>query len=844
MARQNPRSHIKFEGFSSSLPYTYPRNNFPPAAGVRERNRNMHGSRLLQQLQNIRDRFDLPNDLTLPDGIVRDDATYVDFISEWGFPLKFDSLDQDTDRPNYQILNIREEIGEINEQQVYRYHVTMMMTPGGVSKFITKVRDYLEKNIVRNGVDTGNPRNYALLNNIDIIQIATLQSFWTDDPEIRFPDEQEDVWWEAWFRKTPNDQFRIRRVLENLEAVGAQVGAAELEFAEHRVRLIKGSGNQLSQSLLLLDNLAELRKPQETADFIFHRDDDYLAQAEWLNDLIDRTDAEFDENSILICLLDSGVNNGHPLIAPFLPDERLYSYKPEAWGTNDGWPNGGHGTGVAGLAIYGDLIDALANPFRVRVLHGLESFKMIHANDANDPELYGAITELAVSTPIVDLPNQLRVFCLTITDEQQAFKGRPSAWSAAIDKIAFGSFLEPKFPQLMVLSSGNVYINNHGEFPANNYLESIHDPGQAYNAITVGSYTRKDRIAPQTGYRHLAPNGSMAPSNSTSTLWDHQWPIKPDIVMEGGNSATNGIHVVDHTDLKMLSLDSEYPRFTFIPFGDTSGAAGLAAKFAADLRAAYPNYWPETIRGLMIHSAEWTSVMLGNRQIGMLSEQDRKNLLRSVGYGVPILENALYSANNSLTLIAERELQPYILDGSATRTNEYHLFELPWPTDVLENDLFEQNVTLTVTLSYFIEPNPGSRNKKYATNFHYHSHNLDFAVIKRDENLDVFKRRISAASDQPDEDVNNSDEPWIIKRVRSRGSIKKDFITMSGVDMSRRNYLAIYPKAGWYRTRKKLNKVNEIVRYSLIVTIETPNVNIDLYTPVANLIANAIAINV
>lgn len=842
MARQNPKRHIRFEGFSSSLPYTYPRNNFPPGVGPVERNRNMHGNRILAQLENLRERFNIPEDVDLPNKIVRDDAIYVDFTSAWGYQLKLESLDQDNVAASFQILNIREEQDEDDEGVVFRYHVTLMMTPGGVSKFIKKVRDYLDKNIIWKGVDTGNPRNYALLNNIDIIQSATLQSFWIEAPEIPFPEEDQDIWWEVWFRKTTNDQFKIRRVLDNLEAVGALVGIGELVFAEHRVRLIKGTANQLSQSLLLLDNLSELRKPQETADFIFHRNEDHQDNAQWVDDLLNRTDIAFDANSVLICLMDSGVNNNHPLIAPFLPDARLYSYKPDDWGTSDGWPHGGHGTGVAGLALYGDIIDAMADPGRINILHGIESFKIIHANEENNPILYGSITELAATTPIVDLPDQPRVFCLTITNQYLAFEGRPSAWSAAIDKITFGSFLVPRFPQLMVASSGNVSINNHHEFPTNNYLESVHDPAQAYNVITVGSYTRKDRINPHTGYRHLALNGAMAPSNSTTTTWDHQWPIKPDIVMEGGNSATNGVHVIEHPELKLLSTDSEYPAFTFIPFGDTSGAAGLAAKLAAELRSAYPQYWPETIRGLMIHSAEWTSAMLGNRRIEVLSELERKNLLRSVGYGVPVLDNALYSANNSLTLIAEREIQPYRLEGSTTKTNEYHLFELPWPTAILENELFDQNVTLKVTLSYYIEPNPGSRNKRYATHFHYHSHSLDFAVIKRGERLDVFKRRISAAAEQPEEDLNNADEPWVIRRVRSRGSIKKDFITMSGADMARRNYLAIFPNAGWYRTRKKLNRVNEVVRYSLIVTIETPNNNVDIYTPVLNLIENIVLI--
>src|SRR5690606_21798824 len=98
-----------------------------------------------------------------------------------------------------------------------------------------------------------------------------------------------------------------------------------------------------------------------------------------------------------------------------------------------------------------------------------------------------------------------------------------------------------------------------------------------------------------------------------------------------------------------------------------------------------------TIRALMIHSAKWTSSMLGDRHFNALNEIERKILLRTFGYGVPILEDALYSANNSLTLIAEREIQPYHLFKSNGKSKEYHLFDLPWPQEVLAEEIYDQD---------------------------------------------------------------------------------------------------------------------------------------------------------
>ena len=43
---------------------------------------------------------------------------------------------------------------------------------------------------------------------------------------------------------------------------------------------------------------------------------------------------------------------------------------------------------------------------------------------------------------------------------------------------------------------------------------------------------------------------------------------------------------------------------------------------------------------------------------------------------------------------------------------------------------------------------------------------------------------------------------------------------------------------GWWRTRKKLERYNKKARYSLIVSIETPSIDVDLYTPVETEIRN------
>ena len=127
----------------------------------------------------------------------------------------------------------------------------------------------------------------------------------------------------------------------------------------------------IQRSVATLNSIAELRRAKETADFF---DSLVLSeQTEWLNDLIDRTSFNGGPDAPHVCLLDTGVNRGHPLIAPALATNDLHTVEP-GWGTHDA---DGHGTEMAGLAIAGNLTDVLDGADRLEVHHRLESVKLL-----------------------------------------------------------------------------------------------------------------------------------------------------------------------------------------------------------------------------------------------------------------------------------------------------------------------------------------------------------------------------------------------------------------------------------------------------------------------------------
>lgn len=73
-----------------------------------------------------------------------------------------------------------------------------------------------------------------------------------------------------------------------------------------------------------------------------------------------------------------------------------------------------------------------------------------------------------------------------------------------------------------------------------------------------------------------------------------------------------------------------------------------------------------------------------------------------------MLNDALWSVKNSLTLVAEDSLYPYRKTRDGIKTRDLNLHALPWPLEQLQ-ELQDTQVELRVTLSYFIEPNPSAR---------------------------------------------------------------------------------------------------------------------------------------
>ncbi len=747
------------------------------------------------------------------------DGVYLEFSSAEGYDLATKSLE--AKQQGIRLLNIRE---EQNTTKAVVY-----IPKGKENYFLKKVNAYATEVSPK----SGKPKNNDLVSSVEDVKLALLDSFWFGKHE----DMPNDIplWCEIWLRYYDDYEQVIAAFSQNCEELNVEIDSKRIVFPERVVVLIKASRQNLTDLISVSEFLAEIRRAPEPVGFF-----DGLSgqeQSQVVNEILSR--ARFNDSDTSICILDTGIAAGHPLISPVIESDDVVQSVNSSWGAND---HQGHGTEMAGVAVYNNLTDIFLKNEEFEVNHKIESVKILPPRGNNPKELYGAITEQAVSLAEIERPNRNRVICMAVTtDEFYDKDGSPTSWSAAVDNITSGANTDGEDKRLFFISAGNISPHQlaDAEYPDINVLESVKNPAQSWNAITVGCYTNNVSIQDPrlNGYTPVADVEQLSPYSTTSVTWDNKWPIKPEILLDGGNVATNGDDYTEADDLSLLTTSKNFLSKPLSTIWGTSSATAQASWMAAQIYSVYPELWPETVRALLIHSARWTDKMREQFIGDDKKLTGRRNLLRTCGYGIPDLQRAVQCYKNSVNLVVESEIQPF--DGE--KMNEMHLHTLPWPKEVLEA-LGDTDVTLRITLSYFIEPGPGEIGWK--DKYRYASCGLRFDVINSNETVEDFKKRINVKMrDEKNDSGDGSSRDWFLgTKTRDVGSIHSDFCQSTAIDLADANRIAVYPVIGWWRERRYLGKSNQKIRYSLIVSLETPDVEADIYNPIITQIANEVVI--
>ena len=762
---------------------------------------------------------------TLPSDMIKHmkEGLYLTVDSDMGTSLS-------QDRFNNKDIELRS-IKDNNGQE----SLTFFIEKSNFGSFTKKIEEYSNKK-----TKSGNPKHLEMFNNVQTIRLSNFDAFWNDELSLKPADVNQLNYFEIWLKKDDvilsDNAHELRKICNELN----------IRLSQNFIRLhgtyifkVYSSISILENLIHLLPNLIEFRSPSETPKVYVEMG--INDQVEFNEDFQDRVEVSQEAENLFVTVLDTGVNYNNQLLSKVCRSQWAVSFDYR-------WPDYStptlnrheyHGSMQAGICAFGsNLQKFLASNDKINCTHNIESGRILPPSPLNnDEEMYGAVTIDTANKLIIDRPNVRRVFSMAVTSSDKS-SGFPTSWSSAIDNFCMNVDGNSD-GNLFIISSGNSE-SIQKDYWENARLSKVQDPAQAWNAITVGSYTKLYSIDGIANAQILCKEFDIGPTTTSSINWDwDKGPIKPEILCEGGNRHILDDGTIDHhDDLGILTASGKTTSNIFDINSDTSAATAEASYIAAKIMAAYPDYNPQTIRGLMIHWAEWTepfrdelSRLKSISSSSSVTQELKKQILRVCGYGVPDLGRSITSKSNRLTLIIESDIRPFNDDFAL---NEFNLHDLPWPEQTLKSVNGDIKVTLKVTLSYFIEPNP--RIDTIKNKYVYRSHGLIFDLIKPTQDIQDFidsQNRKDARSDSYKE--TGRDTNWYFgANLRTLGSVHKDIWEGTASELAEMSKIIIKPSTGWWKLNKDVERCQQRVDYSLILSIEVESNDIDIYTEVAN----------
>lgn len=369
------------------------------------------------------------------------------------------------------------------------------------------------------------------------------------------------------------------------------------------------------------------------------------------------------DNAPLIAVLDSGIAGNHPLLAPALADAQGF-VGPEKIAYDDH----GHGTGVAGIALYGDVEHSAQSKTFIPQLR-LLSGRVLDHNAEMDSRFIENIVEEAVR--YFHDSYKCKVYNLSYGDLNKPYLGgRVRGLAYTLDRLS------RELDILFVVPTGNndnvpsceLNMEHDHLFHDENRLI---DPAPALNALTVGSLARWDNSSQAQRHPNHIEEIPIAqrdqPSPFSRCGYSVKNAIKPELVAYGGNMALNPRiqnSRPSKSTLGELSTSKDFAAGKLMTeMSGTSFAAPHVSHHAARLLAELPSATMNLIRALLLVNArlpEASRTLFGG---------DAERLSQSVGYGM-VDESTLYrSIEEQVILIAE----------SGLIDKNQHFYEVPIP---------------------------------------------------------------------------------------------------------------------------------------------------------------------
>ena len=390
---EQPRNPIRLGQHQARLPYTWNEGgdsssklkSFP---GLRR----THGERLLKQLRSAEQTAEAIVLPTLGDDYLAEKGFILVFAVDAGFARQLETFD--SVQSGVELLNVkRYEVGDGD----FMSEATVFVAHGSLKYFVKRIEEYVQKESHNTFVDP-----------IQEIGLATLENLWTVQKPL--PSHDKPVWWELWVRRGKTEQSKkknVEAIRSECERHNFRIQRLELELPEHTVMLMEASAKKLAAAFGILNCLAEVREPVKAVPAA-------LSPATTSGSPGVVPPSPPDEEAAVVCVLDTGVNRDHPLLAPVCPEQNCASWDKDWTGADID----GHGTEMCGVAAFGDLRSVADGKPMPSATHWIESVKLLNdpGKREHEPENYGAVTVECMSKFEGDRSN--RVFSMAITSEE------------------------------------------------------------------------------------------------------------------------------------------------------------------------------------------------------------------------------------------------------------------------------------------------------------------------------------------------------------------------------------------------------------------------------------------
>ena len=460
--------------------------------------------------------------------------------------------------------------------------------------------------------DSDNPQYRSIFDNIK--SISTLDPIDRKGPKLKSEQlkEEENYWIdiELWFA---NLEIERKRRQNDLEKVVGERGRITDDYIGDSLHLLRAEVDGYA--------LKELLKQEIVSQIEFPPKLKYESIKSLKTSLNDINIGKPSKEANGICIIDSGVVPEHDLV-----EKGLIHYDVFRDDLENGIDENGHGTFVAGIALYNDVRKCIDKKEFIPEVK-LYSARVTDESNSLGPSEKLYIKQIKKAIEYYNDNFNCRVFNISLGDPDSIFVGEQyqTPWAHVLDNLARERDI------IIIIPTGNLNKNHFDgleverEKITHNYPQYLFkdsagllDPATATNCITVGSISNELRTSRGRGFGNSDEKSRGVhkikiadinhPSPFTRTGLGINDTIKPEFVAEGGNMYFDGMTnnlVSDNVETGVFSLNSNFiseGRFFSCGSG-TSYSAPIVANLAARILNIDSELSSNTIRALLANSA-------------------------------------------------------------------------------------------------------------------------------------------------------------------------------------------------------------------------------------------------